>query len=402
LAGQAKAPLFNLHSLPPNHQNGFQRSKDSPKGKTMVSLLIAFFLLAIVISFLCSMWEAVLLSITPSYAQIKLKEGTRVGRRLQVFKENIDRPLAAILTLNTIAHTVGAVGVGNQATQIWAETNPLATSIIVPVIMTLAILVLSELIPKTLGANFWKELAPFTVKSLSLVIAVLLPLIWFSQFITKALKRDKTKSVFSRMDFLAMAEVGADQGVFEKRESDIIFNLLKFNSIRAKDVMTPRVMVKAASRDITIGQLYRSNKGISFSRILLHEGETIDTITGYILKDELLTKLVENKEDEPIHLLERKILAVPESFQIPDLFSRFLNEREHIAIVVDEFGGMSGIVTMEDVIETLLGLEIVDESDRVEDMRALARKDWEKRAKSMGLIDVPSVQPSENGGGEQR
>jgi len=368
----------------------------------MVTLLIAFFLLAIVISFLCSMWEAVLLSITPSYAQIKLKEGTRVGRRLQVFKENIDRPLAAILTLNTIDHTVGAVGVGNQATQIWAETNHFATSVIVPVIMTLAILVLSELIPKTLGANFWKELAPFTVKSLSLVIAILFPLIWFSQFITKALKRDKTKSVFSRMDFLAMAEVGADQGVFEKRESDIILNLLKFNSIRAKDVMTPRVMVKAASRDITIGQLYRSNQGISFSRILLHEGETIDTITGYILKDELLTKLVENKEDEPIHLLERKIITVPESFQIPDLFSRFLKAREHIAIVVDEFGGMSGIVTMEDVIETLLGLEIVDESDRVEDMRALARKDWEKRAKSMGLIDVPSVQPSEKGGGEQR
>jgi len=368
----------------------------------MVSLLIAFSLLAIVISFLCSMWEAVLLSITPSYAQIKLKEGTRVGRRLQVFKENIDRPLAAILTLNTIAHTVGAVGVGNQATQIWAETNPFATSVLVPVIMTLAILVLSELIPKTLGANFWKELAPFTVKSLSLVIAVLFPLIWFSQFITKALKRDKTKSVFSRKDFLAMAEVGANQGVFEKRESDIILNLLKFNSIRAKDVMTPRVMVKAASRDITIGQLYDSKQSISFSRILLHAGKTIDTITGYILKDELLTKLVENKEDEPIHLLERKILAVPESFQIPDLFSRFLKEREHIAIVVDEFGGMSGIVTMEDVIETLLGLEIVDESDRVEDMRALARKDWEKRAKSMGLINVPSVQSSENGGSEQR
>jgi CBS domain containing-hemolysin-like protein len=354
----------------------------------MMTLLIAFFFLAIVVSFLCSMWEAVLLSITPSYAQIKLKEGTTVGRRLQVFKENIDRPLAAILTLNTIAHTVGAVGVGNQATRLWAESNPLVTGIIVPVIMTLAILVLSELIPKTLGANFWKELAPFTVKSLSLVIAVLFPLVWFSQFITRALKKDKTKSVFSRMDFLAMAEVGADQGVFEKRESDIISNLLKFNSIRAKDVMTPRVMVKAAPRNFTIGQLYRSNPDITFSRILLHEGDTIDTISGYILKDELLTKLVENKEDEPIQLLERKILTVPESFPIPDLFNRFLKDREHIALVVDEFGGMSGIVTMEDVIETLLGLEIVDESDRVEDMRALARKDWEKRAKSMGLINT--------------
>jgi len=368
----------------------------------MVTLLIAFFLLAIVISFLCSMWEAVLLSITPSYAQIKLKEGTRVGKRLQVFKENIDRPLAAILTLNTIAHTVGAVGVGNQATQIWAASNPFITSIIVPVAMTLAILVLSELIPKTLGANFWKELAPFTVKSLSLVISVLFPLIWFSQFITRALKKDKTKSVFSRMDFLAMAEVGANQGVFKKHESDIISNLLKFNSIRAKDVMTPRVMVTAVSRKMTIGQLYRSDQNITFSRILLHDGETIDTITGYILKDELLTKLVENKEDEPLKILERKILAVSERFPIPDLFNRFLEDREHIALVVDEFGGMSGIVTMEDVIETLLGLEIVDESDRVEDMRGLARKDWEKRAKSMGLIDVSSVESSEISGMKQR
>jgi len=364
----------------------------------MVTLLIAFFLIAIVISFLCSMWEAVLLSITPSYAQIKLKEGTRVGKRLQIFKENIDQPLAAILTLNTIAHTVGAVGVGNQATQIWAASNPLITSIIVPVAMTLAILVLSELIPKTLGANFWQELAPFTVRSLSLVITALFPLIWLSQFITKALKKDKAKSVFSRMDFLAMAEVGADQGVFEKRESEIISNLLKFDSIRTKDVMTPGVMVKAASRDMTIGQLYHSNQDITFSRILLHDGEAVDNITGYILKDELLSKLVESNEDEPIHLLERKILAVPESFPIPNLFNRFIKDREHIAIVVDEFGGMSGIVTMEDVIETLLGLEIVDESDRVEDLRALARKDWEKRAKSMGLIDAPSDERTKNGG----
>jgi CBS domain containing-hemolysin-like protein len=143
------------------------------------------------------------LSITPSYAQIKLKEGSRIGKLIQSFKEDIGRPLAAILTLNTIAHTVGAVGVGNQATKIWANANPLVTSLIVPVVMTLAILVLSELIPKTIGANFWKELAAFTVKSLSWVIILLFPLVWFSQFITKALKKDKSKSVFSRLDFLA-------------------------------------------------------------------------------------------------------------------------------------------------------------------------------------------------------
>jgi CBS domain containing-hemolysin-like protein len=295
--------------------------------------------------------------------------------------------------LNTIAHTVGAVGVGNQATKIWAETHPLITSLVVPVVMTLAILILSELIPKTIGANFWKELTPFTVKSLSLVITFLLPLVWFSQFITRALKKEKSKSVFSRRDFLAMAEVGAEQGVFEKHESEIISNLIRFNSIRAKDVMTPRVVVEAVSREKTIAQVYAANRNARFSRILLHENLAIEQITGYFLKDELLARLLEDRPDEPVHAIERKIITIQESFPIPDLFSLLLREREHIALVVGEFGGMSGIVTMEDIIETLLGLEIVDEMDHVEDMQAQARKNWEKRAKAIGLIKDSSIQP---------
>ena len=363
--------------------------------------LVAFFLLAIVISFLCSLWEAVLLSITPSYAQIQLKEGARIGKLLRAFKADIDRPLAAILTLNTIAHTVGAVGVGNQATKIWAAANPLVTSLIVPAVMTLAILVLSELIPKTIGANFWKELATFTVKSLSWVIILLFPLVWFSQFITKFLKKDKSKSVFSRLDFLALAEVGAEQGVFEKNESDIITNLLKFNSIRAKDVMTPRVMVKAVPREQSIGEFYKANREERFSRILLYQGVSIDNTTGYVLKDELLAGLLENRQDEPIHSFERKIITVPESFPIPELFNLFLKQREHIAFVAGEFGGMSGIVTMEDVIETLLGLEIVDESDHVEDMQAQARKNWQKRAEHIGMLKDSQEKKPENDPGRQ-
>jgi CBS domain containing-hemolysin-like protein len=348
--------------------------------------LISFFLLAIVVSFLCSMWEAVLLSITPSYAQVKLKEGSRVGRLLSDFKESIDRPLAAILTLNTIAHTVGAVGVGNQATKIWAATDPLVTGLVVPVVMTLAILILSELIPKTLGANLWKELTPFTARSLDLVIRFLFPLVWFSQFITGILKKDKGRSVFSRKDFLALTEVGAEQGVIEEHESDIISNLLKFNDIRAVDVMTPRVMVKAASRALTIGEFYEVIRDTGVSRIPLYKEGSKDSITGYVLKDELLASLVENRAKEPVHELERRIISVPEGFPIPELFKRFLREREHIALVVGEYGGMSGIVTMEDVIETMLGMEIVDELDQAEDLQALARKNWQKRAKALGLI----------------
>jgi len=353
----------------------------------MIIALISFFLLAIMVSFLCSMWEAVLLSITPSYANVKLKEGSAVGKLLKDFKDSIDRPLAAILTLNTIAHTVGAVGVGNQATKIWAEADPLVTGLVVPVVMTLAILVLSELIPKTLGANLWKELTPFTARSLAVIIKLLYPLVWFSQFITGILKTEKGRSVFSRKDFLALTEVGAEQGVIEEHESDIISSLLKFNEIRAVDVMTPRVIVKAASRALTIGEFYQAIRDTGVSRIPLYKDESKDSITGYVLRDELLARLVENQDSEPVQKLEREIISVPEEFPIPELFQRFLREREHIALVIGEYGGLSGIVTMEDVIETMLGLEIVDELDQTEDLQALARANWQKRARASGLIE---------------
>lgn len=361
----------------------------------MISLLIGFFLLAIIVSFLCSLWEAVLLSITPSYAQIKLQEGAAIGRRLQSFKDNIDRPLAAILTLNTIAHTVGAIGVGEQAAAIWAEANPLITGLVVPALMTLGILVLSELIPKTLGANYWQELAGFTVSSLSIVIKLLYPLVWFSQQLTKALKKDQTKSVFSRSDFLAMAQIGAKQGVFEQQESHIIANLLRFDTVLAKDIMTPRTVVKMANENRSVRDFYAANQTLRFSRIPLLQSDSPDTVTGYVLKDELLAKLVAEQGDAPLASLKRKILVVNEQFPITELFNRFLGKREHIALVVDEFGAMAGVVSMEDVIETLLGLEIVDELDNTVDMRALARKSWEGRARQLGLIEEKTEQGSE-------
>jgi len=223
----------------------------------MYNLLITFFLLAILVSFLCSLLEAVLLSITPSYAQVKLKEGGRVGRQLELFKSNIDRPLAAILTLNTIAHTVGAIGVGDQSAKIWSDANPMITGVVVPVIMVLGILILSEIIPKTLGANHWKKLVPFTVNTLAIIIFLLYPLVWVSQIITRALKKDKSQSVFSRSEFLAMAEIGVTEGVFEKQDSEIIANLLRLDMVRTEDIMTPRTVVRVASEDMTVSQFYK-------------------------------------------------------------------------------------------------------------------------------------------------
>ena len=350
----------------------------------MFTLLIVFFLIAIITSFLCSLWEAVLLSITPSYAQIKLQEGTEIGRRLQAFKANVDRPLAAILTLNTIAHTVGAIGVGEQATKIWADTNPLITSVAVPLGMTLAVLILSEIIPKTLGANFWRELAPFTVTSLAWLIKLLFPLVWFSQLITKAFKKDQSGSVFSRSDFLAMTEIGRRHGVFEEQESDIIKNILRFKTVQAKDVMTPRTVVEAAPETMLIKDYLAAKEDLRFSRIPVYQDDHKDHVTGYVLKDELLENMVQDRGDQPLSSVRRDIIVVTDDDPIPDLFNRFLQEREHIALVTDQFGGMAGVATMEDVIETLLGFEIIDELDSTEDMQELARRNWQRRAERAG------------------
>jgi CBS domain containing-hemolysin-like protein len=364
----------------------------------MLSLLLVFFLVAIVTSFLCSLWEAVLLSITPSYAQIQVEQGGALGRRLSDFKQNIDRPLAAILTLNTIAHTVGAIGVGDQAAKIWVDANPLITGLVVPVVMTLAILVLSELIPKSLGANYWKELAPFTARSLAFVIKALAPLVWFSQLVTKSLKKDEVHSAFSRSDFLAMADIGARHGVFEDQERQIIESLLRFRTVHARDVMTPRTVVQAAPATQTVAQFIEGNRDLRFSRIPLYEGESRDHVVGFVLKDEILGHMVDGQRDRPLSTFKRELMTVAEDYPIIDLFNAFLHKRQHIALVVDEFGGMAGIVTMEDVIETLLGVEIVDESDHAADMQMLARRSWERRAKRYGL-EPPPPAPADTEGG---
>ena len=359
----------------------------------MLTTLIIFALVAVVFSFLCSLWESVLLSITPAYAQIQQGKGTRIGARLSSFKANIDRPLAAILTLNTIAHTVGAIGVGEQATEVWADSNPLITGVVVPVLMTLAILILSEIIPKTVGANYWKELTPFTVYSLNILVTVLSPLIWLTELITKVLRKDKSGSLFSRSEFMAMAEVGARQGVFEESESEIIKNLLRFNTVRVKDIMTPRVVTKVAPANMTVAEFHRQNPDLRFSRIPIHEDGSREAIIGYVRKDDVLRLVADGGGDKTLSAIKREILVVAEAFPIPGLFDNFVQQREHIALVVDEFGGMSGVVTLEDVIETMLGLEIVDELDRQADMQAQARRNWEQRAERMGLLGVDEDDP---------
>ncbi|MBV6653283.1 MAG: HlyC/CorC family transporter [Mameliella sp.] len=357
-------------------------------------LLGVFFLTSIIFSFLCSIWEAVLLSITPSFVEVSYKKGTKTGQLLKDFKEDIDRPLSAILTLNTIAHTVGAIGVGAQAGEVFGDqeiiiggmTLPFSFEALVGAVMTLAILILSEIIPKTLGANNWKRLSGFTVNSLNIIMIALYPLVWLSQLITKSMKKDKEKSVLSRADFTAMAEIGEKEGIFKGNESRVIHNLLRLNTIRTKDVMTPRTVVKAANQDRSIKAFYDQNGNLQFSRIPVF-AESKDHINGFVLKDEILSNIIKDNGSAPLSQIMREILIINEQIPLPDLFNQLMEKREHIALVVDEFGGMAGIVTMEDVIETLLGIEIVDEQDNIEDMQMLARRNWEKRAKVLGLLD---------------
>ncbi len=358
----------------------------------MISLLVTFALVSIVFSFLCSLWEAALLSITPTYAEIQHQEGNSLGVHLMEFKNNIDRPLAAILTLNTMAHTIGAVGVGAQATIIWSDAGPLVTGVAVPLLMTLAILLFSEIVPKTLGANYWKELVPFTVNSLLIVIFLLSPLVWVCQLITSALKNTEG-SVFSRSDFMAMAEIGAREGVFEQNESEIISNLIKFESVCVEDIMTPRTVVIMAPEEMSIANFLNDNDPVRVSRIPIYRAGERDDITGYVLKMDIMSAVIDGRGDEPISSLRRDIMVLQEDFPLPELFSRLVSRKEHIALVIDEFGGMAGVVTMEDAIETLLGQEIVDEYDEEADMRTRARRYWERRAKALGLVEESYHRP---------
>jgi len=375
-----------------------------------MGLLLFYVALALGVSFLCSVMEAVLLSVTPSYVAALEREGSAIGERLHQMKEDIDRPLSAILSLNTIAHTVGATGAGAQGTVVFGE----AYAGIIAGVLTLLILVVSEIIPKTLGAVYWRTLAPPTVRLLVPTIILMWPLVKLSQGLTHLLSSEDDEAAFSREEFTAMAELGEEEGVFEEKESRILRNLFRFNSLRVKDVMTPRTVIFDLPEDKTIGEVVEEHDEFRFSRVPVYDEEP-DDVTGYVLKDEILLRAAQEEHDVPLKDLSRDILVVRENLPLPDLLERLLDRLEHIALVVDEYGGVAGVVSMEDVVETLLGLEIVDEADSVEDMQALARKQWFKRARELGMVsdevyrvmsrgstdeDAPTVAPNDEPSGE--
>jgi len=349
-----------------------------------MTLLIVFFCLAIVVSFACSLWESVLLSITPSYVTRVNSEGRSTGRLLMEFKQDIDRPLSAILTLNTIAHTVGAIGVGAQASRIWGSGGiefmglVLDYEALVAAVTTLAILVLSEIIPKTIGANHWERLAPFTVRSLKVLILLIWPLVWMSQAITRYLKKDKSLPVFSHAEFLAMTEMGRAEGQLDEREAAVINNLLSLNRLRVHDVMTPRPVVVGGDQADTVKTFLEEHPELPFSRIPVYEG-VIDKVTGVAFKDDLLGALGTGDGHRTLAELEREAFFIPETLSLAMALSQLLERRQQLAVAVDEYGVTAGVITVEDILETLLGLEIMDEKDSVADLQRLARERWAAR-----------------------
>lgn len=327
----------------------------------MYSVLIGFFLFATILSFLCSLWEAVLLSITPIYAQIKMREGTFIGKQLQYFKDNIDKPLAAILTLNTFAHTIGAIGVGEQATLIWHDSNPVITGLIVPLIMTLAILILSEIIPKTIGANHWENLASFTVYSLSILIRLLYPLVWLCQLITKAFRADINKSIFSRTDFIALAEIGEQQGILHADESDIIEKTLDLYELRVKEVMRPVSDIVMINKNETLNNLVELIKAYRYSRYPVYDGDE-NTIIGILhVKDLLAANKINGGQS--INEMIRPVLKVPYHLPVNNLLRRFREGMPHFALVYDANNKLLGFITLDNVLQVLLGI-IKDEFNR--------------------------------------
>ena len=346
-----------------------------------IIMLLIYMLLALFFSFVCSVAEAVLLSITPSYIAGLREKRPRLAVLLKQLKqEKVGRSLAAILTLNTIAHTVGAIGAGAEATIVFGS----AWFGLFSAVMTLMILFLSEIVPKTLGAVYWRNLTWPTAFFVRYLIMLLYPLILIAEGLTKLIAHRKDIHVFSRDEFIAMAGIGEKTGQIREHETRIIRNLFRLGSLKAKDIMTPRTVILGFQQDMSVAEALDASPHCPFSRLPVYSGD-LDDITGFVLKSDMLLYKAQNRGDEKLKSLKRELTAVHGDMPLSDLLEFLLDERQHIALVVSEYGGTKGLVTLEDTVETLLGMEIVDEMDSVEDMQALARQQWAKRARALGL-----------------
>lgn len=339
-----------------------------------MALLLTYFILAIGISFICSIMEAVMLSVSMSFIETKDREKPGSTKLLRKYKNNIDKPISAILSLNTVAHTIGAAGVGAQATKLWGDEVFGITS----AILTLAILVLSEILPKVIGATYWRQLAVLASRVIQVMIIITYPLVFLSELMTKLLFKKKPNNNTSREEISVLADIGQKEGILKEKENNIIQNLINLNEIDVKDAMTPRSVVVAADEDMTLLEFIKIKKYATFTRIPIYK-ETLDDISGYILRPVVYENIVKGQGDMKLSQIRREFIVVYNNISLSTLWERLLIKKEHIALVTDQYGGVDGLITMEDIIESILGLEIVDERDSFDDMQQLARDKWARK-----------------------
>ncbi len=339
--------------------------------------LLMFLLGAMLISFLCSVLEATLMSTPISYITMKEDEGDRQAARLKDYKLDSSRPLAAILSLNTIANTIGAAGVGAQATKVFGSQ----WFGLVSAITTILILVFSEIIPKTIGTTYWKSLTGFCARTIRVLIFILYPIVICVEFLQKRISSKKSDTSISREEVGAMADVAEESGELEEDENEIIQNLINIDDITVREAMTPRVVAAIAPESMTIKRFYKDRRFLHHSRIPVY-ADNDEYITGYILRMDALQLMAEDKYDTTLGDIKRNIESYSESTHLDQIWDDMLEKKEQIAVIIDEYGSFQGIITMEDVIETILGDEIVDERDEVEDMQQLALERWKKKKQS--------------------
>ena len=355
-------------------------------------LLVISFVLTIAVSFLCSIMESVLLSTTFPYSEQLKQNGVGGAYRLHRHKEHSDRSLAAILSLNTIANTIGAAGVGAQATQLFGSQ----WFGLVSAITTILILVFAEIIPKTIGTRYWKRLMRFTTNTLRLIIVLLFPIVWVVEKLSKTIADDDDdEAAVSREEVAAMADMAEDEEVIDEDENKIIQNVIKLDDVKAEDVMTPTTVAAIAPERMTLKQFYKDKRYSHFSRIPVWS-ESDEYITGYILRSEALELLTEDKFNMTLGDIRRDIVMYKEQMPVSEIWDSMLSNKQHIACVIDEYGSFQGIITLEDIIETIVGLEIMDERDDVADLRQLALDRWHQRQSRFKVIDLPEEQENDN------
>lgn len=338
-----------------------------------MTLLIFFAVMAIGISFLCSVMEAALLSITPSYIAQLEEKSPKLYRKVSLLKQDIDSPLAAILSLNTIAHTVGATGVGAQVSEIYGQAYiGLASGV-----MTILILVLSEILPKSIGAKYWKKLIPSMVVTLSVMMFILKPFLWMSKLITRWFDSSGEESNI-KDEIKALAKMGRDEKIIDENKYRAIANIINLQEVKVKDIMTPRIVVHSVKPDMTIKEFDQFVTTSPFSRFPIVD-EKEQQFLGYIHK----SSSYKAKDDELVSDFSRPMRSYSTEAGVENVLSKMISDRNHMALAIDQYENWAGIITLEDIIETILGKEIVDETDQVPDMRLYAKMKWRRRTKDM-------------------